>query len=175
MRLRALLRPRRVAALLRGALRGQAGARIQSRVRLRGAGSLHLARGSIVREEARVYVGPGAVLRLGPGAVIGIRNTVNVAAGVTIGPRTELSWDVEIMDTDFHDIVHPDGRLRERSKPITIGEHVLIGARAVLLKGVTIGDGAIIAAGSVVTKDVPPGIIVAGNPARPVGEAVDWR
>ncbi|MGH9359737.1 MAG: DapH/DapD/GlmU-related protein, partial [Terriglobia bacterium] len=44
--------------------------------------------------------------------------------------------------------------------------HASIGSGAVILCGVTIGEGAIVGAGSVVTKDVPPGTVVAGNPAR---------
>jgi maltose O-acetyltransferase len=50
--------------------------------------------------------------------------------------------------------------------PTKIGRDVWIGANAVVLGGVTIGDGAVVAAGSVVTKDVEPGAIVVGNPAR---------
>jgi len=84
-----------------------------------------------------------------------------------------MSWDVQIMDTDFHDIVRPTGTA-VRSAPIVIGAHVLVGARAMILKGVTVGDGAIIAASAVVSRDVEAGAIVAGNPARVVGHAVDW-
>lgn len=51
-------------------------------------------------------------------------------------------------------------------QPITIGNDVWIGARAIIMDGVTIGNGAVIAAGSIVTKDVPPYAIVAGVPAR---------
>ena len=51
-------------------------------------------------------------------------------------------------------------------KQIIIGNDVLIGTLAIILRGVTIGDSAIIGAGSVVTKDVPPYTIVAGNPAK---------
>lgn len=51
-------------------------------------------------------------------------------------------------------------------KPVTIGNDVWIGTRAMVLGGVTIGDGAVIGAGAIVTKDVPPFAIVAGVPAR---------
>ena len=51
-------------------------------------------------------------------------------------------------------------------KPVTIGNDVWIGTRAMILGGVTIGDGAVIGAGAIVTKDVPPFAIVAGVPAR---------
>jgi acetyltransferase-like isoleucine patch superfamily enzyme len=57
---------------------------------------------------------------------------------------------------------------------VRIGDHVWIGARAAVLKGVTIGDGAIVAAGAMVTHDVPARALVAGVPARLVREGVEW-
>ena len=49
---------------------------------------------------------------------------------------------------------------------VHIERHARIGAGAVLLPGVRIGTGALVGAGAVVTKDVPPGVVVAGNPAK---------
>lgn len=49
--------------------------------------------------------------------------------------------------------------------PVIIGDNCWIGANSIILPGVTIGDCSVVAAGSVVTKDVPPGVLVAGNPA----------
>lgn len=51
---------------------------------------------------------------------------------------------------------------------IVIGRHAFVGARAFVLPGVTIGDGAVVGAASVVTKDVPPWMVCAGNPCRPI-------
>lgn len=53
---------------------------------------------------------------------------------------------------------------RTDCKPVTIGEHVWIGYGVIILPGVTIGDHVIIGAGSVVTKDIPSGVVAAGNP-----------
>lgn len=164
---------RRRILVQRGLLKGHRGVAIHPRVTLGGPGRYELAPGSYVHRDASVWVGPGAHLQLAPGAAIGIRANVNVESGLSIGPCTAMSWDVQIMDTDFHDIVRPTGTA-VRSAPIVIGAHVLVGARAMILKGVTVGDGAIIAASAVVSRDVEAGAIVAGNPARVVGHAVDW-
>ena len=53
---------------------------------------------------------------------------------------------------------------------VLIGNQVWIAYRAIVLPGITIGDGAVIAAGAVVTRNVAPFAIVAGCPARKVGE-----
>ncbi|MDW1737813.1 acyltransferase [Vibrio sp. Vb2354] len=55
-------------------------------------------------------------------------------------------------------------------KPIVIEDDVWIGANVTILKGVTLGRGAVIGAGSIVTKSVEPYTIVAGNPAKKIGE-----
>ena len=54
----------------------------------------------------------------------------------------------------------------EITKPVTIGSSVWIGGSAILLPGVMIGERSVIGAGAVVTQDVPPDVVVAGNPAR---------
>ena len=62
----------------------------------------------------------------------------------------------------------------EYAFPITVGNNVWIGGNVVVLPGVTIGDDVVIGAGSVVTKDVPSGVLAAGNPCRvlrPITEA----
>ena len=57
---------------------------------------------------------------------------------------------------------------RAVTAPVVIEDHVWIGFRAIVLKGVTVGRGAVVAAGAIVTKDVPPHSLVVGQPARPV-------
>jgi len=61
------------------------------------------------------------------------------------------------------------GRTEERKKHFggpVLGRGARIGANATLLPGITVGEDALVAAGSVVTKNVPPGVIVVGSPAR---------
>jgi acetyltransferase-like isoleucine patch superfamily enzyme/coenzyme F420-reducing hydrogenase beta subunit len=102
---------------------------------------------------------------------------INECTQITCGSRIEIGEgatigrDVVIRDYDGHTIVRQGYSI---SEPITIGKHVWIGNRAMILKGVTIGDGAIIAAGSIVTKSVPAFSVAAGIPARIIDEDVDW-
>ncbi len=97
---------------------------------------------------------------------------------IFIGADTAIAHDVMIIDFDGHTILKMvDGEYREKaiSRPIRIGNHVWIGAKSIILKGVTVGDGSIIAAGSIVTRDVPAGCLVAGNPAKVIKENVVWK
>lgn len=56
--------------------------------------------------------------------------------------------------------------LLEQALPIVIGDDVWLGGGAIVLPGVTIGAGSVIAAGSVVSKDIPAGVVAAGNPCK---------
>lgn len=84
--------------------------------------------------------------------------------GITVGDDVLVGHNC-VMATLNHDL-RPSRRQDMIPSPIRIGNSVWIGANATILGGVTIGDGAVIAAGAVVTKDVAPGTIVGGVPAR---------
>ena len=90
---------------------------------------------------------------------------------VTIGRGCVIARDVIIRDYDAHRIISEN---YEYAKDVIIGEHVWIGERALILKGVKIGNGAVIAAGAVVTKDVPAKCLAAGVPAKVIRENVEW-
>lgn len=85
---------------------------------------------------------------------------------ITIGDNCLLAPGVHI-----YTATHPlDSKKRtsalEFGKPVVIGHNVWIGGRSVINPGVIIGDNVVVASGSVVTKDVPPNVLVAGNPAK---------
>lgn len=117
----------------------------------------------------------GGRLSIGHGTnVNGIGTKILCAQAITIGEFCTFSWDVQVLDNDFHAIT-VDGVEQPSAAPVTIGDRVWVGTRAIILKGVTIGDGAVVAAGAVVTKDVPAGAVVGGMPATVIGRADSWR
>ena len=124
-----------------------------------------------IHSGAAIYLSDNAELHLGSGY---INEDVRIGCfcSIKIGQNVAIAEQVIIRDSDNH-LIHYPGY--EPAAPIVIGNHVWIGMRATILKGVTIGDGAIVAAGSLVIRDVPPGAIVAGVPARVVRENVTWN
>lgn len=95
--------------------------------------------------------------------------TICAEESIEIGDRVLIGANCILVDTDFHPVDIPTRRIapqRGRVAPISIGDDVFIGMNSLILKGVQIGQKSVIGSGSVVTKDVPPGVIYAGNPAR---------
>lgn len=95
---------------------------------------------------------------------------IRIGTNAVIGPRVQFLTAGHPLDPAERGWVHPDTGERRGTycinKPITIGENCWIGAGAIILGGVTIGEGSTIGAGSVVTRDIPPGVLAAGNPCR---------
>ena len=117
-----------------------------------------------VRRVAFITNAPTARIVIKDGA--GISSSVlSCVTSITIGKNTLIGADCLIVDSDFHGFPL-DGNEPVKSAPVEIGDHVFIGARTIILKGVKIGNRSVIGAGSVVTSDIPENSLAAGNPAR---------
>jgi maltose O-acetyltransferase len=128
----------------------------------------HVGKDAVIRPS--FFCDYGYNISLGDGVFLNFNCVILDVVEVSIGNRTQIGPAVQIYAAD-----HPrDAETRraglEFGRPVRIGSDVWIGGGAILLPGVTIGDGAVIGAGSVVTRDVAPGVSVAGNPARPRGK-----
>ena len=84
--------------------------------------------------------------------------------GVHVGPYSYVAFESRILTHD---------RTRGLYLHTRIGANCFIGGRSLILPGVEIGDNCVVGAGSIVTKSVPPGSIVAGNPARIIRSGID--
>jgi maltose O-acetyltransferase len=118
--------------------------------------------GATVRCELTTH--QGGRLEIGNRVFVNYGCSISAHTHVRIGDGCLIGQYSIIMDCDHHSPEDDDGH--GDTSPVVIEDRVWIGARAIVLKGVTIGRGAIVAAGSVVTKDVPPGVVVGGAPAR---------
>ena len=127
-------------------------------------------------------VGEGVVVKppfrcdYGSSIEIGARTFVNYGcvmldvAPIRIGVACQLATGVQLL-TAAHPIDPEVRRLGwEYGEPIAIGDNVWLGGGVVVCPGVTIGDDTVVGAGAVVTRDLPPRVVVVGNPARVLRE-----
>lgn len=103
-----------------------------------------------------------------------IQSHAFICEGITIEDGVFVGHGVMFVNDLYPRAITPDGELKRPSdwtlSPTRIGEGTGIGSNATILGGVTIGKFAMIGAGAVVTKDVPDYAIVAGVPARIIGD-----
>ena len=121
------------------------------------------------------------------GAECNICDNVFIENDVVVGDRVTVKSGVQLWDglrvgddafigpnATFTNDRFPRSKVYHSESVVTrVAEGASVGANATILPGVTIGARAMVGAGSVVTRDVPPGAIVAGNPARIIGSVDD--
>jgi maltose O-acetyltransferase len=114
-----------------------------------------------------------AGLQLGAGVFVGGRTVFDPDFPflISIGDETVIGPEAMIL---AHDASTRRQIGYSRVAPVTIGRRAFVGARVIVLPGVTIGDDAIVGAGSVVRRNVAPGAVVAGNPARVIGTTREY-
>lgn len=106
-------------------------------------------------------------IKIGQDSIIGDHCFLDGRAPLTIGSHVGIASQVLIYN-DEHNINSPD--YGNSFGPVTIGDYVFIGPRAIILPNTAIGKGAVVAANAVVTKDIPDFEIWGGVPAKKIGD-----
>ena len=125
----------------------------------------------------------GTFVEIQKNARVGARCKVSshtfICEGVTIEDECFIGHGVVFINDLYPRATNPDGTMQTPADwqvvPTVVRRRASVGSGSTILCGVTIGEDAVIGAGSVVTKDVPPGVIVAGNPARIIRRVRDAR
>ncbi len=141
--------------------------RVDGRLIVRNEGKMYIGervkfRSTVVRCELVTYA--GGRLEIGDRTAINYGSSLAAHERIQIGADCLLGPYTNIIDNNYHDIFNHTRT--PPSRPVVIGDAVWIGARVLILPGVTIGDHAVIGAGAVVTESVPARAVVSGNPAR---------
>jgi maltose O-acetyltransferase len=115
-----------------------------------------------------LFMDYGYQTTIGEGAFVNSGAVILDVGRVTIGADVQIGPNVQIL-TPTHPL-EPELRRSgaEAAEPITIGDNVWLGGGVIVCPGVTIGRDTVVGAGAVVTRDLPPGVLAVGNPARVV-------
>lgn len=119
---------------------------------------------TVVRPPIRVDYGDQ--LSIGSHGFVNFNLVALDVAPIAIGDHCQIGPNVQLL-TAYHPVAaEPRRQALEAASPIAIGDNVWLGGGVIVLPGVTIGDDTVVGAGAVVTKDLPPGVVAVGNPAR---------
>lgn len=99
---------------------------------------------------------------------------IGSALSITIGDSCMMAQDVQINDSDWHDLYNR-GMSLGHAEAVVLKDNVWLGNNVIVCKGVTIGENSVVGAGAVVVKDIPPNVVAAGNPAVVVKELEPGR
>lgn len=144
-----------------------AGTVIMRPFNLVGVDRVHIGRNCSLVDGVWLAIEPdGGPIRIGDDVSFAPGCHVHAHDPITIGDRVVFAEGVYVGSADHDRVSRSDAG---PSGPVSIGNDVFVGIRAVILGGVTIGDGATVGAHAVVTRDVAPRTTVVGIPARPVG------
>lgn len=111
----------------------------------------------------------GIRIRIGNGNYFNRNLMIDACGYVEIGDENMFGPDVYITDSNhrFGQGISPKAAPMHTGR-VRIGDRCWIGAKVVILKDVELGDGCVVGAGAVVTRSVPPGVVVAGIPAKEI-------
>lgn len=125
---------------------------------------------------SKISVGPEGTFDIGAEVGVTAESSFVVHKHVRIGDDNLFSWEILVMDTDFHQIAEAGGRVINPPEEIILGNHVWVGCRCLILKGSRVPDGSVLAAGSTVAgKLAPENALFAGAPARMIKEKIEWK
>ncbi len=147
---------------------------LRSDVEIRAHGTAELRVEDDVRIDrgVRLLAANQARVTLAKGCRVGLYSVLNGGDSITIGENSLISGFV-YLQTSMHRYKARKISIRDQGYdhgPVVIGSGCWLAAHVVVMPGVTVGDGAIVGSNAVVTKDVAPGAIVAGVPAKAIGQ-----
>ncbi|MDN3584450.1 acyltransferase [Mucilaginibacter flavus] len=130
---------------------------------------------AFIMHGSKIIVSKNAELIFGDDFSASAEVTIIAEKRIVIGNGTGISWQTQIMDTDFHYIADENGVVINEPTEIIIGNKVWIGCRCNILKGSLIPDGCVVGSGSLITKKLSgENNIFGGNPTRILKSNITW-
>ncbi len=134
--------------------------------------------------KGQAKLGPGSKLNIGENAELTIGDNLMITAesgiachkNISIGNDCLISWETQIMDTDFHKIYDQNDQQINKDSSIIIGDNVWIGSRCTITKGSIITSNIVIASNSLINKEYDEeNTLIGGQPARILKKDIYWE
>lgn len=122
----------------------------------------------------KVVIRQEALLSIGSGTYINEYSRIFCAKQIVIGSSCAIAWNVNIMDTDMHEI-SAEGFVINSDAEVFIGNNVWICANSFVSKGTNIPDNVIIGANTITSKSLQAKSIYIGNSSKPIKRFDNWR
>jgi acetyltransferase-like isoleucine patch superfamily enzyme len=131
---------------------------------------------AVIKYGVKIVVGKEARLKLGNNFRISSGSYVICYKSIEFGDDCRISWDSQIIDTDFHRILDSDRNHINPDKEIKIGNNCWIGNHSLVLKGTRVGNMVVVASNSLINRSIPENnIILAGSPAKIIRTSITWE
>lgn len=150
------------------------------RIEVHGSNNKILIEGGVGAKDLTIYCADqGCIVHVKEDTQISGKTELATMEGtkIEVGRDCLFSANITLRAGDSHSVVDAEtGKRINKSRNITIGEHVWIGNSVIITKGAQIGPHSVIATGSVVTgKTFPDNCAIGGNPAKVVKEGISWK
>ena len=130
---------------------------------------------ALIKYGAKIIVQNNGVLTMGKDFRLSSGSFIICHKSISFGDNCRISWNTQIIDTDFHRIFDSDLKHINPDKNIRIGNNCWIGNHSFIHKGTVLNDTVVLASGSMVNKEIPESnIILAGSPAKIIRTSITW-
>lgn len=138
-------------------------------------GAVHFLGSARIGHGSKLSVASSGQLIFGDDFTISAESAIRCAKRVEFGAGCLVSWDVLIIDQDFHPVLDENGLVTNPDREVRFGDRVWICCRTLVLKGVSVGSNCVIGAGSVVSHSYPgTNLLIGGNPAAILKRGISW-
>jgi acetyltransferase-like isoleucine patch superfamily enzyme len=130
---------------------------------------------AVIKYGAKIVVGENGILKLGNNFRITSGSFIICYKSVEFGDDCRISWNTQIIDTDFHKVYDSNSVHMNPDKEIRIGNNCWIGNHCLVHKGTHLRDMVVLSSNSMINKDIPESnIILAGSPASIIRTSITW-
>ena len=130
---------------------------------------------ALIKFGAKITVGENGILTIGNKFRISTNSAILCFKKISFGSNCRISWDVIMMDTDFHYITNLEGEILNAPSEIKLGNNTWVGMQCVFSKGAILDDNVIVASNSLINKSIKGSYqIIGGSPAKILKKDVTW-